>query len=187
MRQRAAGQQWARSSPSPQKKMSAAWSPSPRVKAVDGAKLPRSLSTREPLKKPPVAPPSQALTITGTSDDSSPAVSLDPSPRVISPSLRLSSPAPATHQRDDKQEKERVRVFVRMRPMRAGEGEATIRQDVRMRLSSNARPSCRPATLFYARAHAHERCSLITIHSTHPWVRLLPCDAGRGPEAVALG
>jgi hypothetical protein len=146
----------ARSASPVKRKKSVARSPSPRLRAdVDAGKLQRSLSTLE--KKPPLAPPSQASTLTGTSD-SSPAVSCDPSPRPASP-----VPVPTT-QRFDKQDKERVRVFVRMRPMRPGEGESTVRLDVRRAAEPNARigrrrTHARPTRPHLARRTAHLCCA----------------------------
>lgn len=125
------------------RKKSVARSPSPRghhkARSDDHSPAPKghSLSALEPLRssrKPPLAPaPSHATT------DSSPANSIEPSPRPSSPvptgdkkayhAAVAAAPTTARGADDAATGKDRVRVYVRLRPMREGEGEEMIRFD----------------------------------------------------------
>jgi len=99
-------------------------SPTPRAKenvpAADSL-LRSNLSLAGTAKKlPPRAPNSHP---TGAAASDSPAESLEASPRPSSP-VPLAKDSAVTGR-----DKERVRVFVRMRPLREAEGEPTIRLD----------------------------------------------------------
>ena len=135
------------SSPSPVKRKkslarspSQRTSPTPRSKDGHAAALSaesqlRGLSGLDPAKKPPRAPHSHAPAATGESratTESSPADSLEATPRPASPVLVNTRPSALGTARGEKEggkDRERVRVFVRLRPMREGEGESTLRLD----------------------------------------------------------
>ena len=106
------------------RKKSVARTSSPRksagVKDADAEPL-RSLSQQlDSSRRPPRAPPTHEAATTL----SSPADSIEPTPRPGSPVTALTS-----RKDKDGKDKLRVRVFVRMRPLHESEGESTMRQD----------------------------------------------------------
>ena len=112
---------------------SAAASPTPRARHADdptGGTLgtPRGLPLTA-AKKPPRAP-SAASEATNTSSSSPAESSCEATPRPVSPAFGAAAAATAaTPSAKEGKEKERVRVFVRLRPMREDEGDSTLRLD----------------------------------------------------------